>query len=148
MPLAKFVKHHAASNCNFGKSVLDKKWINLGTKLASITDYIGGFFSKESNLLKPTAAKIWYTSLVSFINCNNLGKSLSYNHKKQYKLLWIPFSKQIRWISQGTLFLLNLKQFLYQFEANFLDPFMVPEILLSFLELQFKLVNLVFLLLQ
>lgn len=148
MPLAKFVKHQAASNCNFGKSVLDKKWINLGTKLASITYYIGGFFSKESNLLKPIAENIWYTSLVLFTNYNNLGKSFNYNYKKQDKLLWIPFSKQIRWISQGTLFLLSLKQFLYQFEANFLNPFMAPEILLLFLELQFKLVNLALLLLQ
>jgi hypothetical protein len=56
VPDAILVKHHAASNYNFGNSWC-KNYMNTGIKFASITAYIGGVFSIESNFLKPIHAK-------------------------------------------------------------------------------------------
>jgi hypothetical protein len=61
VPDAILVKHQAASNYNFGNSWC-KNYINIGIKFASITAYIGGVFSIESNFLKPMHANSLYWS--------------------------------------------------------------------------------------
>jgi hypothetical protein len=55
----------------------DKKWINLGTKLESITAWMGGFFSDESNLLNPTVANTSCNSSVEDIKARSLAKSFN-----------------------------------------------------------------------
>ncbi len=100
LPDARLVKHHAASNyrifCKyiiknvekeyswiefassaclltwiFGKFDLCNRERSLGTRLESITCWIGGFFSYESNLLKPIVANTTFISFASNIKVNS-----------------------------------------------------------------------------
>jgi hypothetical protein len=52
-----FVIHQQASNYNLGTSALCKNPISLGTRLASITAWIGGILGIDKSFLIPTTPK-------------------------------------------------------------------------------------------